>query len=100
LVSTHSGGNQQRFVLARELAGSPSLLVAVNPTRGLGVAAMEGIPQRLRDAARADAAVLYYTADLDELIEIADRIVTVFEGRVREVARNRDVVGRAMLGAA
>jgi len=48
----------------------------------------------------AGMAVVYYKADLDELTEIADRVVVMFEGRVREVARERDAVGRAMLGAA
>lgn len=97
-ISTLSGGNQQRLVLAPELDGGPPLLVAVNPTRGLDIAATGEIQHPLRDAARAGMAVVYYAADLDELIEIADRVVVVFEGRVREVARERDAVGRAMLG--
>jgi simple sugar transport system ATP-binding protein len=99
-VSTLSGGNQQRLIAARELADRPSLLVAVNPTRGLDVVATASIQQQLRDAASAGMAIVYYTADLDELIDIADRVVVLFDGRVREVARDRDVVGRAMLGAA
>ena len=100
VVSTLSGGNQQRLIVARELAGRPSLLVAVNPTRGLDVLATASIQQRLRDAAADGMAVVYYTADLDELVDIADRVVVVFDGRVRDVARDRDAVGRAMLGAA
>jgi simple sugar transport system ATP-binding protein len=99
-VSTLSGGNQQRLIAARELADRPSLLVAVNPTRGLDVVATASIQQQLRDAASAGMAIVYYTADLDELIDIADRVVVLFDGRVREVARDRDAVGRAMLGAA
>jgi ABC-type uncharacterized transport system ATPase subunit len=82
------------------LAEEPWLVGAVNPTRGLDVAATGAIQHRLHDASRGSMAVVYYTADLDELIEIADRVVVVFEGRVREVAPDRDVVGRAMLGAA
>jgi simple sugar transport system ATP-binding protein len=66
----------------------------------LDVVATASIQQQLRDAASAGMAVVYYTADLDELIDIADRVVVVFDGRVREVARDRDAVGRAMLGAA
>jgi simple sugar transport system ATP-binding protein len=99
-VSTLSGGNQQRLIAARELATRPPLLVAVNPTRGLDVVATASIQQQLRDAAADGMAVVYYTADLDELVDIADRVVVVFEGQVREVARDRDAVGRAMLGAA
>ena len=99
-VSTLSGGNQQRLIAARELATRPPLLVAVNPTRGLDVVATASIQRQLRDAAAAGMAVVYYTADLDELIDIADRVLVVFDGRVREVARDRDAIGRAMLGAA
>jgi ABC-type sugar transport system ATPase subunit len=53
----------------------------------------------MREAAQAGTGVVYHTPDLDELIETSDRIVVVFEGRVSEVALDRDAVGRAMLGA-
>jgi simple sugar transport system ATP-binding protein len=99
-VSTLSGGNQQRLVLARELAGDPALLVAANPTRGLDVAAAREIQQRLARESRRGMAVVYYSADLDELLDVADRVLVLFEGRVTEVARDRDAIGRAMLGAA
>ena len=99
-VSALSGGNQQRLVLARELDGAPSLLVASNPTRGLDVSATAEIRHRFRHAARNGMAVVYHSSDIDELLEISDRIVVVFDGRVSEVARNRSAVGRAMLGAA
>jgi ABC-type uncharacterized transport system ATPase subunit len=97
---TLSGGNQQRLVLARELDGNPPLVVAVNPTRGLDVAATGEIQRRLRAASRTGTAILYHSADLDEVVDVSDRVVVVYDGHVREVARNRDAVGRAMLGAA
>jgi general nucleoside transport system ATP-binding protein len=99
-VVTLSGGNQQRLVLARELEGSPRLLIAMNPTRGLDVAATAEIHRRLREASRAGMAVVYHTPDLDELLEVSHRVVVVFDGRVRAVARDRTAVGSAMLGAA
>jgi simple sugar transport system ATP-binding protein len=99
-VSTLSGGNQQRLVLARELAGQPALLVAANPTRGLDVAAAREIQQRLAHESRRGMAVVYYSADLDELLDVADRMLVLFDGRVTEVTRDRDAIGRAMLGAA
>jgi simple sugar transport system ATP-binding protein len=99
-VSVLSGGNQQRLVLARELDGNPSLFVAINPARGLDVAATAEIHRRLRGARRAGMAVVYYSPDLDELLEISDRILVMFDGHVSEVARDRELVGRAMLGAA
>jgi ABC-type uncharacterized transport system ATPase subunit len=99
-VSVLSGGNQQRLVLARELVGDPPLFVAINPARGLDVAATSEIHGRLRRASRGGMAVVYHSPDLDELLEVSDRILVVFGGRVSEVARDRDSVGRAMLGAA
>ena len=99
-VSVLSGGNQQRLVLARELVGDPALFVAINPARGLDVAATGEIHGRLRRASRAGMAVVYHSPDLDELLEVSDRIIVVFGGRVSEVPRDRDSVGRAMLGAA
>lgn len=93
-----SGGNQQKFVIGRELAGSPRALVVENPTRGLDVRAAAQVLQRLRDARDAGVAVLMYSSDLDEVLRVADRIVVCFDGRVVDVARNADSVGRAMVG--
>jgi len=95
-----SGGNQQKLVLARELDGSPRLLVVENPTRGLDVRATKEIHERLRAAAESGAAVIVFSSDLDEVLTLADRVLVVYAGLVRECARDRDVVGRAMLGVA
>jgi ABC-type uncharacterized transport system ATPase subunit len=99
-ASTLSGGNQQRLLLARELDGNPALVVAMNPTRGLDIAAAAEVQRRFSAARDAGMGIVYYTADLDELLAVSDRILVVFDGRVREVARDRASVGRAMLGAA
>ncbi len=85
-------------MLARELAGDPQLVVVEQPTRGLDIAASAAIHERLLAARENGAAVVVASADLDELIMLADRLLVTFEGRVREVARDRDEVGRAMLG--
>ena len=98
-VGTLSGGNQQKFVLARELANSPTALVAENPTRGLDVRATHEILDRLRAARQAGAAVVVYSADIEELLSIADRIVVCFAGTVRETTLDLDVIGRALVGA-
>ena len=98
-VATLSGGNQQRLVVARELDGDPPLIVAMNPTRGLDVNAAKHVRQRLRAAAERGAAILYASADLDELLHVSDRIVVIFDGRVLDVASDRDSIGRAMVGA-
>ncbi|HEX5580966.1 MAG TPA: ATP-binding cassette domain-containing protein, partial [Gemmatimonadaceae bacterium] len=93
-----SGGNQQKLVLGRELWGEPRALVAESPTRGLDVRASAAVLARLRAAAARGAAVVVYSSDLDELLALADRIVAVHDGRVREAVRTREAVGAAMVG--
>ena len=102
-VRTLSGGNQQKLVLARELMASldepaPEALVVENPTRGLDVRATADVHRRLRDACRRGAAVVMYSSDLDELLELASRVFVLFDGVVREMTIDRDAIGRAMLG--
>ncbi|MCC6318168.1 MAG: ATP-binding cassette domain-containing protein [Gemmatimonadaceae bacterium] len=93
-----SGGNQQKFVLARELDPLPPAIVAENPTRGLDVKATRAVHERLRAAGRAGAAVVVYSNDVDEVLALADRVFVVHAGLVRQVPSNREAVGRAMLG--
>ncbi len=77
-----SGGNQQRVVLARELGQHPTVLVAAQPTRGLDVGAIEYMTGRLRAAADAGIAVLLISTELEEILELSDRIVVLSRGRV------------------
>ena len=94
-----SGGNQQRFILGRELDPLPAAVVAENPTRGLDVKATKAIHARLRAARDSGAAVVVYSSDVDEVLALADRVVVVHAGRVIQVPVDRETVGRAMLGA-
>lgn len=98
--STLSGGNQQRFVVGRELESAIDLVVADSPTSGLDIRATSFVRDQLRAAAAQGAVVVVHSGDLDELLSLASRILVVFNGTVREVAGNRDAVGNAMLGAA
>jgi simple sugar transport system ATP-binding protein len=100
LAHALSGGNQQKLVLARELDDTPALLVVENPTRGLDIRATNDVHARLREAAKTGAAVVVFSSDLDEVLLLAERVVVVYAGTVRECAPDRDVVGRAMLGVA
>lgn len=104
-----SGGNQQKLVLARELAevfdeqatgpqAVPFAIVVENPTRGLDVHATIAIQTRLRAARDRGAAVVVYSSDLDEVLALASRVFVVHAGSLHQVAPDRDVVGRAMLG--
>ena len=77
-----SGGNQQRVVLARELAAEPDVLVAAQPTRGLDVGAIEYMTDRLRQTAADGVAVLLISSELEEILELADRIVVMSRGRI------------------
>lgn len=95
-----SGGNQQRLVVARELEHAHDLVVADNPTRGLDIRATAFVHGQLREAAACGAAVAVHSSDLDEILSLATRMLVVYHGEVREVALDRDKVGRAMLGAA
>ena len=77
-----SGGNQQKIILARELEGEPSLLVAVYPTRGLDIGATEFIHNQIVAQRDAGCAVLLISADFDEVLKLSDRIVVLFEGQI------------------
>ena len=77
-----SGGNQQRVVLARELADHPKVLVAAQPTRGLDVGAIEYMTDRIREAAASGVAVLLISSELEEILDVADRIVVMSGHRI------------------
>jgi simple sugar transport system ATP-binding protein len=97
---TLSGGNQQKLVVGREIEGSHAALVAENPSRGLDVQAAAAIRSRIRAARDAGMAVVIYSSDLDEVIELADRVVVMYAGQVIEGSPDHESIGRAMLGLA
>ena len=89
-VSKLSGGNQQKIVLARWLALKPKILIVDEPTRGIDVGAKIEVHNILVDMAKAGVAVLVISSELPEILALADRIVTMREGRVTgEIARAR-----------
>jgi simple sugar transport system ATP-binding protein len=77
-----SGGNLQRVILAREISGHPNFMVAVQPTRGLDVGAIEGVHRLLLTQREADAAVLLISEELEELLALSDRVYVIYEGRI------------------
>jgi general nucleoside transport system ATP-binding protein len=81
-ASALSGGNQQKLVLARELARDPTVLVAGQPTRGLDVGAIESVHRRLVEARDRNKAVLLVSLELDEILSLSDRILVIYEGRI------------------
>lgn len=79
-VSQLSGGNQQKVVLARELAGKPQLIVAMQPTRGLDVGATSAVQQKLLSERKRGAAILYISTELEEVMAMSDRIAVMYRG--------------------
>ena len=77
-----SGGNQQKAIIARELDKAPDLLVAVQPTRGLDVGAIEGVHKELIAQRDAGKAVLLVSLELDEVMDVPDRILVMYEGEI------------------
>ena len=77
-----SGGNQQKIILARELENQPDLLVAVHPTRGLDIGATRFVHDTMIAARDSGCGVLLISADFDEILEMSDRIIGMFEGMV------------------
>lgn len=98
-----SGGNQQKFIVGREMSGNPQLLVAAQPTRGVDVGAQAIIWDHLVTAKEKGAGVLLVSADLDELFALSDRIAVIFNGAIVAELSPSDTtpeqLGLAMTGA-
>jgi len=98
-----SGGNQQKIVIAREMARPFSALLAAQPTRGVDVGAIEFIHGELRKARDAGKAVLLVSAELREVLSLSDRIAVMYGGRIVAVLprseASEEVLGSYMTGA-
>ncbi len=101
-VSSLSGGNQQKVILARELENELGLLIAAQPTRGLDVGAANYIQSLLLEQREQGLGILLISSDLDEILALSDRIAVLFRGEFMGVLRNREVdkrmLGTMMLG--
>lgn len=99
---TLSGGNQQKVILARELDGSPELLVAVHPTRGLDIGATSFVHDTMIAARERGCGILLISADFDEILKVSDRIVVMFEGQIMGIYSGEnppiDEISLAMAG--
>jgi ABC-type sugar transport system ATPase subunit len=85
LISTLSGGNQQKVILGRVFSRKPSVLVLSEPTRGIDVGAKSEIYRLMQDAAAAGAGIIMISSELPELLGVADRIAVFFEGKLRGI---------------
>jgi len=82
ITRSMSGGNQQKIIVAREIDRDPQLLIAVQPTRGLDVGAIEYIHQQLLSQRDAGKAILLISLELEEVMNISDRVIVMYEGEV------------------
>jgi general nucleoside transport system ATP-binding protein len=94
-----SGGNQQKLIVGRELAGSPRLLLAAHPTRGVDVGAQAAIWERLGRARDDGLATLLISSDLGELVALSDRIVVMLRGRIVAELAVEDATPEALAAA-
>lgn len=81
-VKDLSGGNQQKVILARELSSKPEIIIANQPTRGLDIGATEYVRQKLLEESAKGAGVLLISADLEEILQLSDRIAVMYEGQI------------------
>jgi simple sugar transport system ATP-binding protein len=98
LIKHLSGGNIQKLILARELSGTPQVLIAAQPTRGVDIGATEYIHQRLLEQRARGTAILLISEDLDEILALCDRIAVMYEGHIVGVIP-REQVHIRQLGA-
>ena len=96
-----SGGNQQKVVVAREIARDPKVLIAAQPTRGLDVGAIEYLHRRLVEERDEGRAILLISLELDEILSLSDRILVLYEGQIageHEGEVSEEQIGLEMLG--
>ena len=101
-VSTLSGGNQQKVIVAREFDRDVTFVVASQPTRGIDVGSIEYIHSRIVEERDEGAAVLIVSSELEEIMALSDRIIVMFEGKVAgefDGTASRTEIGLAMLGS-
>lgn len=103
LARSLSGGNQQKAIISREIDRSPDLLIAAQPTRGLDVGAIEFIHKKLVEERNKGKAILLISFELDEIMDVSDRIAVMFDGQivasVKPEETNEQELGLLMAGS-
>ncbi len=90
MARTLSGGNQQKVIVAREITNDPDLLIAAQPTRGLDVGAIEFVHKSLIEQRDNEKAVLLISFELDEVMNVSDRIAVIYEGKIVGIVDAKD----------
>lgn len=103
LVRSMSGGNQQKAIIAREISNSPDLMIVAQPTRGLDVGAIEYIHKRIIEERDKGRAVMLFSLELDEILNLADRIAVIYGGKIVGIVNaketNENEIGLMMAGS-
>ena len=101
-ISTLSGGNMQKLLMARELISNPEVIIAAQPTRGLDVSAVEALHELIVNQRDNGSAIMLISEDLDELFKLSDRLIVLYEGKIIKELNineaNTNNVGLAMAG--
>ena len=102
-IGTLSGGNMQKVVVAREFSGSPRLLIASQPTRGVDIGSTQYIRTKIAELRDDGKGILLISAELDEIMAMSDRIVVIYEGEIvaqfKRGEANEYEIGEYMLGS-
>ncbi|MGN0304578.1 MAG: ATP-binding cassette domain-containing protein, partial [Lachnospiraceae bacterium] len=93
-AATLSGGNQQKVIIAREITNDKELLIAVNPTRGLDVGAIEFVHKYLVEQRNKNRAVLLVSFELDEIMSLSDRIMVISEGKITGTVSGEEIASK------
>jgi simple sugar transport system ATP-binding protein len=97
-----SGGNQQKAIIGRELAPDPSIIVASQPTRGVDVGSIENIHRKLLKERENGKSIVLISYELDEIMQLADKIAIIFEGEIVEIREastiSKEEIGEYMAG--
>ena len=103
IVRSMSGGNQQKAIIAREISLDADLYIFVQPTRGLDVGAIKNIQERIIALRESGKAVLLISLELEEIMNLSDTIIVMYNGRIQAVKKRSEVtaneIGYYMMGA-
>ncbi len=95
-----SGGNQQKVVIAKWLMNQPRIILLNDPTRGIDVGTKQELYVLLRKLADQGAAILFYSTDYDELIGCCDRVLVLYDGKVKRELVGAEITERALIASA
>jgi ribose transport system ATP-binding protein len=100
IVSTLSGGNQQKVVIGKWLMTDPKVILLNDPTRGIDVGTKQELYALLRELADGGAAILFYSTDYEELIGCCDKVAVMYDGRIVRTLAGAEITERNIVGSA